>query len=206
MKNGNYNRKLYTNLYCGHFKDVSHCLRHNCKLIDSCPHCNYSLKAIANFSRLGFCSRCKNWLGSNITHDLSFEIDDEKHSTIENIGELIAITPSLKSSLSLPSVIDKLKFVHIHFKSVFTRSLDIYEPFSYHDLSFGEYVKKLEIITEHKSEQPLNLIKLVLPICYKSKITLSQFLLYDVYALSKTLQENLNIERANNSRYWHWRL
>ena len=188
------------------FKDVTHCLRHNCQLIDSCPHCNLPLKAIANFSRLGFCSRCKNWLGSNITQDSPFEIDDEKHSTIENIGDLIAVTPGLKSSLSLPHIIDKLKLVHVHFKSVFIRAMDIYQPFSARDASFGGYVKKLEIITEHKNEQPLNLIKLIVPICYKSKITLAQFLLYDVLTLSKTLQENLNIQRANNSRYWHWGL
>ena len=46
------------------FKDVNFCPKHHCRLIDRCPHCNSSLKAIANSSRLGFCSQCKSWLGS----------------------------------------------------------------------------------------------------------------------------------------------
>ena len=46
------------------FRDVNFCPQHNCQLIDRCPYCGSSQKAITNNSRLGFCSRCKSWLGN----------------------------------------------------------------------------------------------------------------------------------------------
>lgn len=43
------------------FKDVNYCLEHNCQLSDLCPHCDSPQKAIANYSSLGYCDRCKQY-------------------------------------------------------------------------------------------------------------------------------------------------
>ena len=82
------------------FKDVNFCPKHHCQLCDRCPHCDSSLKAIANTSQLGFCSRCKNWLGSDHIDTQALIIDDfeRDRQKITGIEELIAVT----SLLDLP--------------------------------------------------------------------------------------------------------
>ncbi|MGL4882401.1 MAG: TniQ family protein, partial [Waterburya sp.] len=57
------------------FKDVNYCLQHNCKLCDRCPHCDSFLKAIADFSVLGYCNRCRHWLGKTNYSESSLQQD-----------------------------------------------------------------------------------------------------------------------------------
>ena len=49
--------------------------QHQSQLVDICPNCGSSLKVIANSSQLGFCYRCKAWLGSKSEHQ-ALLIDD----------------------------------------------------------------------------------------------------------------------------------
>lgn len=73
-----------------YFRDVIvYCLQHNCQLCDRCPHCDSTQKAIANNSRLGFCDKCKQWLGNERNDEV--EIVDKERQIITGIGELIAV-------------------------------------------------------------------------------------------------------------------
>lgn len=81
------NRAVYESLLWS-FKDVNYCLKHNCQLSDRCPHCDSLQKAITNNSCLGYCDKCKQWLGNNLNNVV--EITDKEHQIIIGIGDLIA--------------------------------------------------------------------------------------------------------------------
>ena len=100
------NKPLYEPLLWS-FKDANYCSEHNYQLIDSCPHCNSTQKAIANNSRLGYCDKCKQWLGYDLNNEV--EIAEKERQVITGIGELIATSPNLDSPPTLPDMIQKLK-------------------------------------------------------------------------------------------------
>ncbi|MBE9048285.1 TniQ family protein [Pleurocapsales cyanobacterium LEGE 10410] len=92
------------------FKDVNYCLQHNCQLCDRCPHCDSQQRAIANHSYLGFCDRCKHWLGCD-TNNTETKINETESQTIIGIGELIATAPLLNSPPTLRDLMIKLQLI-----------------------------------------------------------------------------------------------
>ncbi|WP_318615880.1 TniQ family protein [Sporosarcina sp. YIM B06819] len=47
-------------------KSVTICLKHNCFLESTCPACKKENKQLDLHSTIGYCSKCKTWLGSNL--------------------------------------------------------------------------------------------------------------------------------------------
>ena len=43
---------------------VKYCSEHHCPLQTACPYCDLSQPIVGQCSKLGFCTRCKKWLGS----------------------------------------------------------------------------------------------------------------------------------------------
>lgn len=44
-------------------KILDTCSTHSCSLRSSCPHCNVELKHLRTTSEIGYCNKCKGWLG-----------------------------------------------------------------------------------------------------------------------------------------------
>jgi hypothetical protein len=95
------------------FREVDVCLHHNCLLIDECPHCSSRLPMIANSLQLGFCSRCKGWLGSQRNEKQVFKTDELEWNQfkIRSIGDLIAVAPKLEYQPSLENLVRKLQLI-----------------------------------------------------------------------------------------------
>jgi transcriptional regulator with XRE-family HTH domain len=77
-------------------------IHHNC-LLCVCPHCHQSMPIISGNSRTGHCSQCGHWLGSLEGTKISTSNVESKAgineplALINNLGELIAATPSITS-------------------------------------------------------------------------------------------------------------
>ncbi len=167
------------------FRDVNFCPQHNCQLIDRCPHCDSSQKAIANSSRLGFCSRCKSWLGNQPQQETG-DNTEENLINIKGISDLIAITPSLILPPNLPDLMQKLQLIHFSFERVIERDLTQF-------IALGKIMEQLKITLTQHNDKPLNLIKLLIPVCDRAKISISQLLSQDIQALSAVVFGNLKI-------------
>ena len=120
------NKPIYEPLLSS-FKDVNYCLQHNCQLRDRCPHCDSNQRAISNNSRLGFCDKCKQWLGS-INSDSEVKIDNRELQVITEIGALIATAPLLDSPLTLPDLIQKLQLIQFFFERSLRQDLTQFIP------------------------------------------------------------------------------
>ncbi|HEY9834143.1 MAG TPA: TniQ family protein, partial [Stenomitos sp.] len=95
------------------FREVDACLRHNCFLVNECPYCSSRLPVIANSLQLGFCSRCKGWLGSQEEESIGLTTNELEwnHYKIKSIGDLIAVTPKLYYQPTLEALTKKLQFI-----------------------------------------------------------------------------------------------
>ncbi len=181
------------------FKDVGFCQQHNCKLIDRCPHCDSPQKAIANNSRLGFCDRCKGWLSKDSIghqnlidvkgdhHELSPINDDSENQILVEIGELVATANILNHPPNLRDLMRKLQLIHFYFEKVVNRDLTQF-------IALGKIMEQLKITITQHYDKPLNLIKLLIPVCSLAKISISQLFQEDFPALSTILSLNLKID------------
>lgn len=83
------------------FQAVTVCPLHRIPLISSCPNCKAHLLHFASRSRPGFCTHCKEWLGSSIDDRSSnnfFETEENLRWQLwkaESIGELLAHAPNI---------------------------------------------------------------------------------------------------------------
>lgn len=163
------------------FKDVNYCLQHNCQLSDRCPHCDYTQKAIANNSRLGYCDQCKQWLGNDLNDEV--EIIDKERQMATGIGELITTAPLLDSPPTLPDLIQKLKLIQFFFERSLRQNLTQF-------IALGKILEQLKIVIAQHKDKPLNLVGLLIPVCSLAKISVGQLMKEDVSSISKILEIN----------------
>ena len=171
------------------FKDVNFCPQHHCQLKDRCPNCDSQQRAISNSSRLGFCSQCKSWLGSEQVNKEVLLIDNfEKDSQkITGIGDLIAVTPLLDVPPTLPNVMRKLQLIHLCFEKAVNQDLTQF-------IALGKIMEQLKITLKQHHNKPINLVNLLIPVCDRATISLAQFLSQDFQSLSAILFSNLDIK------------
>lgn len=170
------------------FRDVKICLHHQCQLIDECPHCGSRLPVIANFLLPGFCSRCKEWMGRDkdgrkSTHPRDIE---EIRSNITSIGELIAVVPQLKYEPTMEELIRKLQFISFVFESAVSKDLTRF-------VALGNIMEQLKIAVGQHQNKPFHLVKLIIPVCQRANLTLSQLFLEDIQWLSRILFEHFHL-------------
>lgn len=132
---------------------------------------------------MGYCDRCKQWIGNNYNDEA--KILEKERQTITGIGELIAIAPALSSPPTLPDLIQKLQLIQLSFERSLRQDLTQL-------IALGKIIEQLKIaITQHKNK-PLNLVSLLIPVCGLAKISFGQFMKEDVSTLGKMLNVNLN--------------
>ena len=174
------------------FKDVNYCLEHNSQLSDHCPHCDSTQKAIANYSRLGYCDKCKKWLGNNLNHEV--EIIEKERQIVTGIGELIATAPILDFPPTLPDLIQKLKLIQFLFERSLREDLTQF-------VSLGKTLEQLKIAIAQNPDKSLNLVGLLIPVCSLANISVAQFFQEDISGMSKILNVNFNsqIQKTSNA-------
>ncbi len=133
--------------------------QHQCELIESCPNCDSSLKVIANSLQLGFCYRCKAWLGGK-SENQAVLIDDceSELQIITGIGDLIAVTPDLNLPPTLPNLTRKMQLIHFCFERVVNQDLTKF-------IALGRIMEQLKITLTQHYDKPLHLTKLLIPVC-----------------------------------------
>jgi hypothetical protein len=97
-------------------KPVTMCMRHHCRLSTRCPHqsCQQSLPLLAWRSRPGRCVFCQRWLGMTSGMSSTSESDLKEVEVmwqqwvIDNIGNLLALSPMIEFPPARKQVHDKL--------------------------------------------------------------------------------------------------
>ena len=184
------NKPIYEPLLWS-FKDVNYCLQHNCQLCDRCSHCDSTQKAIANNSRLGYCDRCKQWLGNEGNDEV--EIVDKELQIVTGIAELIATAPILDSPPTLPDLIKKLKLIQFSFERSLRQDLTQF-------VVLGKNLEQLKIAIKKYSDKPLNIVSLLIPVCNLADISVAQLFKKDISTLGKILKINLNSQIQKTSK------
>jgi len=92
---------------------VTVCPHHHQPLCNQCPYCHQQLPLLGWRSRPGYCSNCGEWLGMNpdITPSIELHNDELKYHVwlVDVIGELIARTPHLSSTLPRENIAKSLR-------------------------------------------------------------------------------------------------
>ena len=183
------------------FKDVNYCSQHHCQLVNCCLGCNSQLKVISDRSVIGFCSKCKKWLGnkSNLVANLSVRAAPRQERVrnlikIKGIESLIEVTSRLGARPTLSDAMRKLQLIHFYFEKAVSQDLTQL-------IALGKIIEQLKITFTQHYDKPLSLVKLLIPVCQLAKISISQFFKEDLSALSQILNLNLNTDCMVLSNY-----
>ncbi|MDZ8071088.1 MAG: TniQ family protein [Nostoc sp. DedQUE08] len=177
------NKTIYEPLLWS-FKNVEFCLIHKQRLVEECPHCGSRLPVMTKFSPAGFCSRCYGWLGQEIKG----EEDIEKYRVnIQGISELIALTPQLGYKPIPIELTRKLQLILLVFEQTIGKDLKLLGD-------LGGIMESLRIASTTNQSQPYHLVKLIIPVCEKAKISVSQLFGLDFKELGKILFGNFSLE------------
>ncbi len=163
------------------FKDVEICLSHKQRLIEECPHCNARLPVFARFSPVGFCSRCQGWLGDNKEGE---EDGEQYRGNIEGIGDLIAVTPQMGYKPIPIELTRKLEVILLAFEEACGRDITLLGD-------LGGIMEQMRIATKQHQDKPYHLVKLVIPLCEKAKIRVSELFSLNFKVLSDRVFQNL---------------
>ncbi|MBW4595793.1 MAG: TniQ family protein [Brasilonema angustatum HA4187-MV1] len=177
------NKTIYEPLLWS-FKDIEFCLIHKQRLIEECPHCGSRLPVMARFSSAGFCSRCYGWLGQEIKGEEEIE---KYRVNIQGIGELIALTSQLGYKPIPIELTRKLQLILLVFEQVIEKDLKLLGD-------LGGIMESLRIASTTNQSQPYHLVKLIIPVCEKAKISVSQLFGLDFKELGKILFGNFNLK------------
>jgi hypothetical protein len=176
------NKTIYEPLLWS-FKDVEFCLIHKQRLIEQCPHCDSLLPAIAKLSSAGFCSSCYGWLGQEIKGEEEIE---RYRVNIQGISELIALTPQLGYKPIPIELTRKLQLILLVFEQAIGKDLKL--------LGYlGGVMESLRIASTTNQSQPYHLVKLIIPVCEKAKISVFQLFESDFNELGKILFGNFSL-------------
>lgn len=165
------------------FKDVEVCLSHQQRLIDECPHCKSRLPVFARISPPGFCSRCYRWLGNN---GKTTEEIEQYRVIIEGIGDLIAIAPQLKYKPIPIELTRKLELLLLVFEEAIKQDFKLLGD-------LADIMERLRIAVKKNQSKPYNLVNLVIPVCEKARIKISQLFLLNIKELSEIVFKNFSL-------------
>lgn len=166
------------------FKAVKVCLIHKQQLVEECPHCGSRLPVMARFSPPGFCSRCYGWLGQEMKEEEEIE---KYRVNIQGISELIVLIPQLGYEPIPIELTRKLQLILLVFEQAIGKDLKLLR-------NLGEVMESLRIASTRNQNQPYHLVKLIIPVCEKAKISISQLFLSDFKELGEILFKNFSLK------------
>lgn len=168
------------------FREIKICPHHQAPLVEKCPHCDARLPAIANFSQLGFCCRCRKWMGSNESQTQFKDDEEEKNCYLSHqIGELISITPDL-TDISKEDLTKRLQIVLWSLQQAIAQNLGRL-------MTFGKIKEQLEIATKRNQNRPSDLVNLIIPTCEITQLSISQLFFTNYRSLSQILSDRFDL-------------
>ncbi len=185
------NKSVYDPLLWS-LRDAYYCIHHRCQLADKCPHCSSHLPVIANFLQLGYCSQCKLWLGyqggqsKDVVKELSPDQIRWNDYKITSLGEIIALTSQLDYSPTLQNINQKLHIILFCCERMVAQDLTQF-------ISLGKLMEQLKITVNQYYDKPFNLVKLIIPVCYQTKLSITQFFMQELNVLGQTLLDNFRL-------------
>lgn len=159
------------------FKIVKFCLLHKRKLFQRCQFCNRSSLISHEQVVIGYCQRCKEWLGNLADNKrlhktrLTKEQFNYQKYILRNLEELIAVTPYLNSYLNFEKIIEICNYFSLT-KTFTGRSNSAIKNILDNFIIY----KKLVFNDNTKEFNPLNIEELCLT-CYENQISFLDVLL-----------------------------
>ena len=143
---------------------------------------------IANSLQLGFCSRCKGWLGSQADESQILKTTELEWNQykIRSIGDLIVVAPKLDYKPNLDALNKKLQLILFCFERTVNQDLTQF-------IKLGKIMEQLKIALGQHYNKPFPLVQLLIPVCHKANISISQLFLEDFNSLSEILVKNFQI-------------
>jgi transcriptional regulator with XRE-family HTH domain len=99
------------------FKVISVCSYHQKTLQTICPHCQKKVSILSSFSRPGYCSKCRQWLGmlsnpSEISSERSRRVSQSELLLLHNrdCGDLLAATPYLSEQVDHQTIANSFQY------------------------------------------------------------------------------------------------
>lgn len=85
---------------------ITLCPRHKTLLSTKCEYCEQGSPPLHQFSRPGYCSKCRHWLGSSTKHPHNLDDDELKWQAwlAQSAGEIISSTPNINCELHEPGI------------------------------------------------------------------------------------------------------
>ena len=185
------NKSLYEPLIWS-FKDVNYCSQHHCQLVDRCPHCDSQFKAIGDRAIIGFCSKCRTWLGNQ--GELVSSPNKSDLIILKGIEDLIEVTPMLDYQPTLSDMMRKLQLIHFYFQRIVNQDLTQF-------IVLGKIMEQVKITCTQHYNKPLNLTKLLIPVCNLAQISIFQLFSEDFLALSQIIPVNLKVDAHFSMSY-----
>ena len=100
-------------LWC--LQSVEICPLHKVRLETSCSVCHRALRPICAVSRPGFCSRCRQWLGTAPGSPEEVPVTDYQIWVAQEFGKLLAIAPDAR-----PAGKENIRKVLVHYVDLFS--------------------------------------------------------------------------------------
>jgi transcriptional regulator with XRE-family HTH domain len=177
------------------FDVITICPQHHQHLQTQCPHCNQPFSELGHHSRPGYCSKCRQWLGSSASFRTSLTLLSPDELQWSNwsatmIGELIAITPSLTHPISRNRVSDAISSCTNQLSNNQSKNL-------------SAFAKKIQVsvamVWHWQRGQKLITLDKLLQICYTFKISIVDFLTRQV-VINKLVSDEKNNQSQSCSR------
>ena len=173
---------------------VEICSRHQQYLVSHCPQCNNQVSLLRTQSRPGYCHLCEKWLGRlGNSASADYQIIDEPALhfqlwVVKNIGQLLAAAPALKVLPTEENVVKSISaIIDTIYEGVDRRlAQDMGKP------------KSSICGWKHGKHKP-SLIEMII-ICYKSRISLLDFLTAEVSIPSEPFALQICTEKKSLKR------
>jgi hypothetical protein len=105
---------------------------------------------------------------------------------ITSLGEIIALTSQLDYSPTLQNINQKLHIILFCCERMVAQDLTQF-------ISLGKLMEQLKITVNQYYDKPFNLVKLIIPVCYQTKLSITQFFMQELNVLGQTLLDNFRL-------------
>jgi len=90
---------------------VDTCLVHQCKLVECCPGCGKQFTTFTSNGAVGFCPKCRTWLGNEAHAGQAVAIASESYRLSHAVGQLLTLAPQV-TDLNKSMVPDVIETIH----------------------------------------------------------------------------------------------
>lgn len=87
------------------------CLVHRCPLVDCCPACSQRFVAITGNGTVGFCAKCRAWLGHEFRTSNTVATNPESEQFSQTVAQFLTLTPEIPQH-NANAVVQTVEMLH----------------------------------------------------------------------------------------------